>query len=44
MNLIDTTVVCVCMMKAFGLINAPWWIIVILMISPVMKFLCDSGK
>ena len=40
MNLIDMMCVCVFMMKAFGLIDAPWWLVTVLMVTPTVKFFC----
>lgn len=42
MNLMDMICTCIFVMKLFGVITTPWWLVTILMIIPTVKWL--EGK
>lgn len=41
MGLIDVICICIFTMKMFGLISVPGWLVFLLMVFPVIKWICD---
>lgn len=43
MDLIDVMCICIFTVKMFGLVATPWWLVILLMVFPTIKWLC-GGK